>query len=64
MGFLAVVNAYTMRVVLSVAITEMVVSTHANETVDPDSCLVDWMTNSTTVHNIVSICTMESPGKV
>lgn len=30
MGFLALVNAYTMRITLSVAITEMVVRPHYN----------------------------------
>lgn len=39
MGFLALVNAYTMRITLSVAITEMVVrvnNTHENLDTCPD----------------------------
>jgi len=50
MGFLAVVNAYTMRVVLSVAITEMVIPTKHNETMDTLSCLDDWQENTTSIH--------------
>lgn len=50
MGFLAVVNAYTMRVVLSVAITEMVIPTKHNETMDTLSCLDVWQENTTTIH--------------
>ncbi|XP_066254786.1 putative inorganic phosphate cotransporter isoform X2 [Euwallacea similis] len=50
MGFLAVVNAYTMRVVLSVAITEMTANIIHNETLDTHSCLDDWQENSTTLH--------------
>lgn len=38
MGFLAIVNAYTMRVTLSVAITEMVEPTMAATHHDPDAC--------------------------
>ncbi|KAJ8967622.1 hypothetical protein NQ314_002741, partial [Rhamnusium bicolor] len=38
MGFLAVVNAYTMRISLSIAITEMVASSNATEYEDPDAC--------------------------
>ncbi|PSN49739.1 putative inorganic phosphate cotransporter [Blattella germanica] len=39
MGFLAVANAYTMRVCLSVAITEMVVQEDSKESVtNPDAC--------------------------
>jgi len=39
MGFLAVANAYTMRVCLSTAITEMVHHHDRNEShLDPDAC--------------------------
>nr|CAH7726652.1 unnamed protein product [Callosobruchus chinensis] len=38
MGFLAVVNAYTMRVSLSIAITEMVAPPNSTHIVDPDAC--------------------------
>lgn len=39
MGFLAVANAYAMRNVLNLAITEMVVYHHKAELIiDPDSC--------------------------
>ncbi|XP_044272566.1 sialin-like isoform X2 [Tribolium madens] len=38
MGFFAIVNAYTMRVTLSVAITEMVEPSKASTHYDPDSC--------------------------
>ncbi|CAG9763216.1 unnamed protein product [Ceutorhynchus assimilis] len=54
MGFLAVVNAYTMRVVLSVAITEMVMPIVHNETIDSHSCLDDWQMNTTFVHDTTS----------
>ena len=54
MGFLAVVNAYTMRVVLSVAITEMLQPIVHNETIASDSCLDDWHINSTSIHTVVS----------
>uniref|UniRef100_A0AAR5QB79 Major facilitator superfamily (MFS) profile domain-containing protein n=1 Tax=Dendroctonus ponderosae TaxID=77166 RepID=A0AAR5QB79_DENPD len=48
MGFLAVVNAYTMRVVLSVAITEMVQSINHNQTIDSTTCPYEFQGNSTT----------------
>lgn len=38
MGFLAVINAYTMRVCLSVAITEMVLKKTHNATDDTEQC--------------------------
>ncbi|XP_050311164.1 putative inorganic phosphate cotransporter isoform X3 [Anthonomus grandis grandis] len=38
MGFFAIVNAYTMRVSLSLAITEMVIATNSTEYYDPDAC--------------------------
>jgi hypothetical protein len=39
MGFLAVANAYTMRICLSMAITEMVHRHDKNEShLDPDAC--------------------------
>nr|XP_023026033.1 putative inorganic phosphate cotransporter isoform X2 [Leptinotarsa decemlineata] len=47
MGFLAVVNAYTMRVSLSIAITEMVAPHDSKEIIDPDSCPVPGQMNST-----------------
>lgn len=39
MGFLAVANAYTMRICLSVAITKMVVKPHHNITDSLDSAV-------------------------
>jgi hypothetical protein len=45
MGFLAIVNAYTMRICLSVAITEMVVkrnySSEGHDDIDRGVCIVD-----------------------
>lgn len=41
MGFLAIVNAYTMRVSLSIAITEMVAASNSTEIDDPDACPAD-----------------------
>lgn len=38
MGFLALVNAYTMRITLSVAITEMVIRVNNSEHEDLDTC--------------------------
>lgn len=39
MGFLAVANAYALRNVLNLAITEMVVHRHSKEVVvDPNAC--------------------------
>lgn len=38
MGFLAIMNAYTMRITLSVAITEMVVKPYSNGTYDSAVC--------------------------
>lgn len=39
MGFLAIMNAYQLRVCLNVAITEMVISKDENSTYfDPDAC--------------------------
>lgn len=38
MGFLAIVNAYTMRISLSVAITEMVVSINSTDYDNEGSC--------------------------
>jgi len=51
MGFLAILNAYTMRVCLSITITEMAVSIKHNYT-DQDTCKYDLnekesVTNST-----------------
>lgn len=39
MGFFAIVNAYTMRVSLSLAITEMVIPLNATDYYDPDACI-------------------------
>jgi ACS family sodium-dependent inorganic phosphate cotransporter len=47
MGFLAIVNAYTMRVSLSVAITEMVAPSNSTQSYDPDACVVEGGDNST-----------------
>lgn len=38
MGFLALVNAYTMRITLSVAITEMVHKVQYNDSLDSAVC--------------------------
>lgn len=46
MGFLAIVNAYTMRICLSVAITEMVVKKVSNGTLADDECPDPDETNS------------------
>lgn len=46
MGFLAVVNAYTMRVSLSIAITEMVAASNETDVVDPDACPADNSSSS------------------
>ncbi|KAG5866032.1 hypothetical protein JTB14_029840 [Gonioctena quinquepunctata] len=51
MGFLAVVNAYTMRVSLSIAITEMVAPKNTTEFFDPDACPVTGFQNSASVTN-------------
>ncbi|KAJ4444352.1 hypothetical protein ANN_06144, partial [Periplaneta americana] len=48
MGFLAIANAYTMRICLSVAITEMVVAKEKNETeIDPEACAASPSQEST-----------------
>ncbi|RZB39500.1 inorganic phosphate cotransporter [Asbolus verrucosus] len=47
MGFLAVVNAYTMRVSLSIAITEMVVPSNKSQHYDPNACVVEDDSDST-----------------
>lgn len=43
MGFLAIVNAYTMRICLNVAITEMVIKTKINNEADTKNqfCYID-----------------------
>jgi len=41
MGFFAIVNAYTMRVSLSMAITEMVIPLATHEYYDPNACVSD-----------------------
>jgi ACS family sodium-dependent inorganic phosphate cotransporter len=42
MGFLAIVNAYTMRICLNVAITEMVVKKALDDTLDSSQyCVVE-----------------------
>ena len=48
MGFLAIVNAYTMRVTLSVAITEMVEPSNGTTHHDPNACSGS-LSNSSTV---------------
>lgn len=49
MGFLAVANAYTMRICLSTAITEMVVHHNRNESeTDPDACPSNSVSNNKT----------------
>jgi hypothetical protein len=49
MGFLAVANAYTMRICLSTAITEMVVHHDRNESkIDPDACPSSSVSNNKT----------------
>lgn len=48
MGFFAIVNAYTMRTSLSVAITEMVLPSNSSE-VDPNACPADSSNSSSTV---------------
>jgi ACS family sodium-dependent inorganic phosphate cotransporter len=50
MGFLAIVNAYTMRVTLSVAITEMVQpSTNSSHYYDPNACSGELSNSSDSV---------------
>ncbi|XP_019869672.2 putative inorganic phosphate cotransporter isoform X5 [Aethina tumida] len=51
MGFLAIVNAYTMRVSLSIAITEMVAASNSTEIDDPDACPADDSGSSGSVTN-------------
>ncbi|XP_044758925.1 putative inorganic phosphate cotransporter isoform X2 [Coccinella septempunctata] len=41
MGFLAIVNAYTMRVTLNIAITEMVIPVNESIHPDPEACVVE-----------------------
>lgn len=48
MGFFAVLNAYTMRTSLSVAITEMVLPNNSSE-VDPNACPADSSNTTSTV---------------
>ncbi|XP_044758922.1 putative inorganic phosphate cotransporter isoform X2 [Coccinella septempunctata] len=52
MGFFAILNAYTMRVSLSVAITEMVLK-HKTDFYDPNACIIDGIHNSTSFHTVV-----------
>ncbi|KAL3272432.1 hypothetical protein HHI36_013913 [Cryptolaemus montrouzieri] len=51
MGFFAILNAYTMRVSLSIAITEMV-QRHKSDFYDPDACSVFDIHNSTSPHTV------------
>ncbi|CAH2005053.1 unnamed protein product [Acanthoscelides obtectus] len=51
MGFLAVVNAYTMRVSLSIAITEMVAPSNSSYIDDPDACMVNDTRSKASVTN-------------
>ena len=49
MGFLAIVNAYTMRICLNVAITEMTVKKHIarlDDGIDRGICLVEGESSS------------------
>lgn len=58
MGFLAVANAYTMRICLSTAITEMVVHHDRNESkTDPDACPSSSVSNNKTAPvSKLSVC--------
>lgn len=51
MGFFAIVNAYTMRICLNVAITEMTIKKHKNASVDQGICVVEGGSNSTVIAN-------------
>lgn len=53
MGCLAVLNAYTMRTSLSVAITEMVVHSNSSEA-DPNACPSESSNSSGTVTVMVT----------
>lgn len=55
MGFIGIANAYAMRSVLSVAITEMVVDIHKTS-IDPNGCPGPLKTKNTT--NEVSCYTL------
>lgn len=56
MGLLGVCNAYTMRVCLNLAITQMVNRTKSEEHFDPDACPDDVLIgNKTVVQNPVSM---------
>lgn len=56
MGLLGVCNAYTMRVCLNLAITQMVNRTKSEEHFDPDACPDDVLIgNKTVVQNPVNI---------
>lgn len=55
MGFLAIVNAYAMRVSLSIAITEMVTSTNSSDDEADDYCGVGT-TNSSDNNAVTVIC--------
>lgn len=52
MGFFAILNAYTMRVSLSVAITEMV-QKHKTDFFDPNACVIEGIHNSTSIHTVI-----------
>lgn len=50
MGFFAILNAYTMRICLSVAITELVVKkNHTNEDGGPAVCVADDLDSGSSV---------------
>lgn len=58
MGLLAVCNAYTMRVCLNLAITQMVNNTKSDHSnYDPDACPADTLdvSNGTVIERPVSI---------
>lgn len=50
MGFLAIVNAYTMRISLSIAITELVIKrNHSSSNSDMSFCVPDDLDTGTSV---------------
>ena len=49
MGFLAILNAYTMRISLSIAITELVVKKNHSESGDQAVCKADDLDSGSSV---------------
>lgn len=49
MGFLAILNAYTMRISLSIAITELVVKKNHTEGGDTAVCIADDLDSDSSV---------------